>query len=274
MKFNFSHPYASLLARMLFSAVGVTAVAAQAAPFELIYTGTFNSQEGFNLSSAPSETFFAGQTPFAVHAWFDTTSPNLAPAPPGPNPFNGFRAYAPSLVTIDFSGQHYTIDTVAANATAGVTIAIFDQNSFTPGRYAVGLLADPVHDGAGIIGDFASASPSFIVSALTPTVFGDFFGVGHGSGVCLQGPSNNCIVNAVTPFVLRDSNNVAWNLTLGNYDQDYPTAHSPGALVGPLNTAQIVAVPEPSTYGLMLAGLAGLGWRARRRAAVKDGFLP
>lgn len=30
--------------------------------------------------------------------------------------------------------------------------------------------------------------------------------------------------------------------------------------------ASVAAVPEPGTWGLMVAGLAGLGWRARRRA--------
>jgi hypothetical protein len=75
--------------------------------------------------------------------------------------------------------------------------------------------------------------------------------------------------------VLRDSSNVAWNLTLGNYEEDYPALH-PGSgvtVVGPLNTAVITArcVPEPATVGLMLAGLAGIGTRVRARAQGKLG---
>ena len=31
--------------------------------------------------------------------------------------------------------------------------------------------------------------------------------------------------------------------------------------------AAVASVPEPGTYALMLAGLAGVGWVARRRAA-------
>jgi hypothetical protein len=77
------------------------------------------------------------------------------------------------------------------------------------------------------------------------------------------------------PWVLRDGANVAWNLTLGNYEEDYPALH-PGSgvtVVGALNTAVITAVaapvPEPATVGLMLAGLAGIGTlvRARRKAS-------
>ena len=67
--------------------------------------------------------------------------------------------------------------------------------------------------------------------------------------VCLQ---------AVTPWVLRDSGGVMWNLFLGNLTEDYPFVHTPGASVGALNSAQILAVPEPSSYALMLCGIAAL----------------
>lgn len=250
----------------ILSGICVAATAgAQAAPFELTYTGTFNSQEALNLSSAPNPTYFSGPTPFTIHARFDDASPNLAPTFGGP--FTGFRAYAPSSATIDIAGTRYSIETILANPSAGVTVAIFDQNSFVPGRYGVGLIADPVNDGAGIVGDFTSASPAFTVAALSPVVFTDYYGVGHGSGVCVSGTPPAC-PHVVTPWVLRDSGNAAWSLSLGNFEEDYPVAHTPGATVGPLNTAQIVAasveVPEPPTYAVVLIGLVSLFWTTRR----------
>jgi len=144
--------------------------------------------------------------------------------------------------------------------------AHFQRQIFNPGRYGIGLIANVLSDGAGIVGDFLSASPDYSVSALTPTTFTDYFGVGHGSGPCASGAPPAC-PHVDTPWVLRDAANAVWSLTLGNYEEDYPTAHTPGATVGPLNTAVIAAVPEPAALGLMLAGLAGMGavTRGRRR---------
>ncbi len=241
-------------------ALALVSTKAQAASFELIYSGSFNSQNALNPISQASPTYFTGFTPFTIHAWFDTSSPNLAPpSPPLPPPFAGFRAYAPSLATIDIGNQTYTMDTITTNATAGVTVAIFDQNSFTPGRYGIGILQEPPQDGAGIIGDFAGASPNYTVNTLAPTTFTDYAGVGYGSGICLQGTGANCQASAITPFVLHDSANQTWALTLGNYVEDYP--------VGPLNQAQLVATPEPGTLGVVgLALAAAFGFVRKRRA--------
>jgi hypothetical protein len=128
----------------------------------------------------------------------------------------------------------------------------------------VGLFADPVGDGAGVVGDFVSAAPNFTVDQLTATAFVDYFGVGHSSGVCESGFPPNC-PHRVTPWVLRDAGDQAWNLTLANYEEDYPVAHTPGATVGPLNTAQITAVPAPASLALMAAGMLG-GWSGAARA--------
>jgi hypothetical protein len=218
----------------------------------------FNNLDALNLSTATTPTYFGSPTPFTINAFFDTSSPDLAPAPPGQNPFNGFRAYAPSTISITIAGQTFTMQSISTNPTAGASIAIFDQNSFTPGRYAVGILQQPPQDGAGIIGDFSDASPNVTVNTLTrTTVFSDFTGVGYSSGVCLQGPSNKCMLNAITPFTLTDSSHQTWLLTLGHYEQHYvngPDAGAPG-LTGPANSAELVAIPEPAAVGLVGAAI-------------------
>jgi hypothetical protein len=241
---------------------------AQAASFELVYNGSFNSQDALNLASQSTPTFFTGNPAFTIRASFDTSTANLAPAVPN-SPFVGFRAYAASDATIDIGGVTYTMDTFTTNPTAGVTVAIFDQNSFTPGRYAVGILQQPPQDGAGIIGDFSGASPSFTVNTLTATTtFTGYNGVGYGSGVCLQGTGGNCQVNAITPFVLHNGANQTFALTLGNYEEVYAGGSDvgrPGSIPGPLNSAQLVATPEPGTLGAVGLALAAAFGFARRR---------
>ncbi len=240
----------------------------QAASFELIYNGVFNTQDALNLASQTTPTFFTSSTPFTIRAWFDSSSPNLAPPLPPPTPFAGFRAYSPSLAAIDIAGQTYTFDTFTTNPTAGLTVAIFDQNSFTPGRYAVGILQQPPQDGAGIIGDFSGASPNFTVDAQVATTFTGYNGVGYSSGVCLQGTGGNCQLAAITPFVLHSSTNQTFALTLGNYEEAYTGGSdvgTPGRIPGPLNTAQLVAVPEPGTWAGAGAALAFLFGLARRK---------
>lgn len=230
--------------------------AIHAAQMELIYTGTFNSQESLTPVSG-SGGAFAAVTPFTINAWFDTSSPNLAPpSPPAPPPFAGFRAYDPTLATITIGGIVYTMETIGQNPTAGITVAIFDQNTFTPGRYGVGILQNPPADGAGIIGDFTGASPNFTAANIVPTVFTGYNGVGHGSGICLQGTGGDCQLNAITPLVLHNGAST-FNLTLGNYDEDYPE--------GALNTAELIATPEPATFGLAALALVTCGI-VRRRA--------
>jgi hypothetical protein len=253
------------LALSIAGALLVAAIRVQATPLQLTYTGTFNTDEALNLASASSPTNFTTTTPFTLISLFDDSSPNLAPTFGGP--FDGFRAYAPSSTTIEIGGTVYSVTSILDNPTAGVSVAIFDQNSFFPGRYGIGMIADPFGDGAGFVGDFTSASPNFVVSALTPTVFTDYYGVGHGSGVCQSGFPPAC-PHVVTPWVLRDSSNVEWNLTWGNYEEDYPVAHTAGASVGQLNTARITAVPEPASVSMIVAGLLALSATAGRRRSA------
>ena len=264
----FSSHYGSVLAGAIVSLLAVAPTGAKAAQLELIYNGVFNTQDALNPASQSSPTHFLTATPFTINAWFDTGSPNLAPpSPPAPPPFAGFRAYAPSLATIAVGGTTYNIDTITTNPTAGITVAIFDQSSFTPGHYGVGILQEPPLDGAGIIGDFVGASPNFSAATITPTVFTNYFGVGYGSGVCLNGTGGNCMLNAITPLVLHDAANDAFDLTLGNYEEDYPTVHDPTSpnIPGPLNSAELVATPEPGTCALAGLSLAALVGFVRRR---------
>lgn len=247
--------YARAGAPVLIAAAGAFAsIGAQATVFDLHYTGWFGTVEALNLQSDSAPTYFDEATPFSMMARFDDASPNMAPpSPPAPPPFAGFRAYAPTSMSFDVGGMHFTVNDVDNPL---LSVSIFDQNSFMPGRYAIGFIVDPATDGAGIVGDFQSASPDFVVSDLKPTTFGDFAGAGHSSGACISGMPPNC-EHHVTPVVLRDAGNVAWNLTLAFYSQDYPQEG--------LNTAVLSAVPEPSTYALMLAGLGALGGVARQR---------
>ena len=257
---------------LLAGALAVAAAGAEATPYEFVYTGTFNTSESLTLAGSSTRNFFTSATAFTIRTVFDDSTINLVPPA---FPFLGFAAYIPSLATIEIAGTTYNIATAATNATAGVTVAIFDRSQiFNAGRYGVGLIANVLSDGAGIVGDFLTASPDFTVNALTPTTFTDYQGVGHSSGQCITGSPPGC-PKLDAPWVLRDANNVAFDLLLGNYEEDYPALHpgSGSTVVGPLNTAAITAapraVPEPATLGLVLVGLAGivaLGRGTRRSA--------
>jgi len=251
--------------------LGLAPLWAQATQLELVFNGAFNTLDALNPASQSSPTFFTATTPFTINAFFDTNSPNLAPpSPPAPPPFAGFRAYAPSVATITIAGTTYGIDTIANNPTAGITVAVFDNNSFTPGRYGVGILQQPPQDGAGIVADFTGASPNYSATNIGPTIYTGFYGVGYGSGVCLEGIPGACSVNAVTPLILHSGANT-FALTLGNYSEDSPAVHDPttGNLVGPLNSVSLVAVPEPGTLALGSASFLLLCTVARRKRAVK-----
>ena len=241
------------LARIGAAACTMVSAGALAAPFELTYTGYFNSSEALNLASAPAPAFFGLNTAFTLQAGFDNSSPNLAPpAPPAPPAFAGYRAYAPTWMTFEIGGASFT---ASSADNPGLTVSIFDKNSFEPGFYGVGIIVNAPADGAGIIGDFSAATTEFTVDSLVSTVFTGYRGVGHSSGTCSSGQPPLCPHN-IEPIMLRDAANGAWKLTLGSYSADPPAQ--------PINTAQIMAVPEPASMALLASGLGLLSLALRR----------
>ena len=61
-------------------ALVVAATGAQAVPYRLDYTGTFNTTESLNLASASGRTFFSGTTPFTITGLLTTTACPERPA--------------------------------------------------------------------------------------------------------------------------------------------------------------------------------------------------
>jgi len=209
-----------------------------------------------------------GDTPFIVQATFDDASPNLV----APTHLPGFVAYTPLQVTLSVLGQTYTVAPYDPATHTGVSVAIFDATSpFVPGHLGLGLIQDPLADGAGIVGDWLTASPPYSVSALTPTTLSAqaFFGVGFGSGPCISGCRTPAEQDAVTPIPLS-LGGTPYALTLASYDLTYaPYIDDPLAQGDPTDlvfSATLTAVPEPGTLSLASAGvaLAGLMGRWRR----------
>ena len=196
-------------------------------------------------------------------AYFDDSSPNLASLVGVP----GFVAYSPTSATLTLGRDTFNFATSDQSLTQGVSVSIFDDT--TPfgldptgkNHYAVGLLQNPLADGAGFIGDWLSASPTFSATSLVPTTFTNYQGVGYGSGP----DPHNGNPPAVVPIPLTDSTGHSYLLTLGNYDEE--------AAQGVQNTAQILSVPVPEassalSFGLLLAlGLGGTVLAAKRKKA-------
>jgi hypothetical protein len=249
--------------------------AARATEFELTLSGVFNGTgatsptETLTPTAGGANLLTTANEPFTMKGIFNTATGTLLPPPSTGFPSTGFVAYAPSSVTLTVGGTTYSVETFGESVTTGLSVAIFDQTQvFGTGHYAAGFIQNPIPDGAGIVGDFLTASPDYLVSNLVPTTYGSYFGVGFGSGICGGGPGTG-VDCATTPIPLNDG---LFQLTLGSYDLENP---SNGVPIFPVPTppnfqndnffsASLTAVPEPSTCAMMLAGFAGLGYLGLR----------
>ncbi|MEP6764186.1 MAG: PEP-CTERM sorting domain-containing protein, partial [Gemmatimonadaceae bacterium] len=241
--------------RVLVSAVllAVTSTQSGAQSFMMTMQGFLDSR---SFISGPGALAFGTASPFTLTALFNTTTPNLV-APIG---IPGFVAYTPSSVQMSVGGRTYAVQPFDLLHPTGLAVAIFDGTTpfAPPGRYGVGFIQNPLADGAGIVADFLGASPAYVLGStgVVPASYTGFSGVGVASGVCTLGTPDNCLANAVTPIPMTFANQ-PYFLTLGNYDQD----PSPGFSF----SVSITAVPEPSTFVLLAAGMVAFAAFGRRR---------
>ena len=239
----------------------LSAGAAAAAPapgraqgYALILQGVLDGHS--SIGSGGTATPFADGSAFTLEAFFDARTPNLV-APIG---VPGFVAYTPTAMRLTVGGRTYDVQPFDGAHPTGFAVAVFDSTTpfGVPDHYGVGVIQNPLADGAGFVGDYAGVTAPLRIGAtgLTATTFTGYSGVGVTSGVCTLGRAPACKAHAVTPVPLAWGGQ-AFSLTLGNYDDNAPAT--------PTLAARLVAVPEPGSLALVAAGL-GVAAAARRQA--------
>ena len=260
LTFGTSNPMTqkSLCALGFVLGAGLLSAPATATQFVLTYTGTVHAAD--SLTSAGGPDLITSDTPFTFTALFDNATPNIVAPLPRPGPGNGFVAYVPSQADFTIGGIQYALTGLGNGA--GPTIAILDRsNIFNPNRYGIGLIVNPLADGAGFIGDFLSASPDFSVGALSSTTFQNFAGAGFSAGIGCGPDPALCTFQPLS-------------LTSGGQSYGLQFAGTLGAVDGGVSynggtaTASLRAVPEPATWAMMLVGFGAVGYRMRRRTRV------
>lgn len=245
--------YAGVCALVLLTS---TAAPARAQSFMMTMQGILDSR---SFITGPGATSFGASTPFTLTGFFNTTTQNLV-APIG---VSGFVAYTPSRLELSVSGRTYLVQPFTLANPTGLSVAIFDATTpFDPGRYGVGVIQNPLADGAGIVADYAGATPAYVIgtTGVRATTFTGFNGVGVSSGVCLVGPPGGCVTNAVTPIPLTFGADT-YALTLGNYSQDVGAEFS--------YSVSITAVPEPGSALQLGIGVLAIGFVMRRKQEIK-----
>ena len=272
---NSSRGFAS--AALVIALSGASALPAQADTFTLhgVFNGTTTDPGTGTGTPVITDTLNAGpgganiltaNEPFTLTGIFDPSNVVFHLPPGSPT---GFSAYSPESVTLTVGGTTYSVETFGENATSGFTVAIFD-GTFMPGHVGAGFLANPPMDGAGIISDWLTSSPPFLLPTLVNASYttANYFGVGFGSGPCPPpgfNPDGTCISgepNTVVPIPL---NGGSFELTLGTYDLNNPSNMIPQNPNDNLFSAELT-VPEPSTWAMMFIGFAGLAIAGLRSA--------
>jgi hypothetical protein len=232
-----------VIKKTFFAALFIASLSsASGAPFQLTFTGGLTAADALNPAAGPITNVTDG-LPFTFKAIFDDTSPNLAPSFFYPH----FVAYSPISASLEIAGQTYRVTTAAEDPTNGVAVAIFDdQTFFVPDRFAVGFIQDVPADGAGIVGDWSSASPAYTADNLVPTTLMEFNGTGFRPGPP-QTPGDIFGPTLVRPIPLWIGSD-PYHLTLHLGQHEYSDGAS-------LNTAVITAIPEPATFGFAAAAV-------------------
>lgn len=112
--------------------------------------------------------------------------------------------------------------------------------------------------GAGQVWDAGTEQNNFKFS-----VANGAYGIGAGQTHANQGIDENGVIHVVTGNPYADFAN-AEDLVPANFNWA-PLNFNANPAFGRLDIS-VSAVPEPATYGMMLAGLAMLGWTRRRKA--------
>lgn len=253
---------ASVAAAALYSSPSSAAVLL----FEL--NGQFRGADTLTPLGGTS-TSLTGQS-FTFRAVFDENGTVYRAGPPGA-PLPGFAAYAFQNATLTIGGLTYDLASFANDPTGGAVLALFDPtNPFNPGFYAGGFINHPLIPSQGLMSRFQTAPAGFRAIDPTEGSYGGFQGFGTVSGRTTNGaPGSVCFTNPalcpVQPFSLsRGGDRFSLALASGAYD-------SQGRFT--FSASITSAVPEPSTWAMMLLGFFGAG-AALRRAKRGPGLSP
>ena len=195
---------------------------AVAAPAEML---TLNYAGSFDPTTTLGGTALGVDTPFSLHATFDSTA-NLTSDQPGKGVF------PVTSFSLLLGGTAYT-----AAPQAGLNVLLLDQ-AYGWGGYAAGLY---IPDGtSGFLTLFSTATPGFTVNALTPTVLSGF----------MENDSN-------TPYIITLAG-AAGDLAINGVNPDGITAD-----ITPY-TATVPEPGQWAMMGLAFVGVAGCGFRRYR----------